>query len=297
MDNMSSWAPGVSVVIACHNDGKYLDEAINSVLKQTYDDVQIIVIDDGSTEENTVRLLTELERPKTKLIRTAHKGLAIARNTGIAACESKYVLPLDADDKIKETYLEKAVGIMQADERIGIVYCKAELFGAEFGPWELQPYRFPELLYGNMIFCSALFRRSDWEAVNGYNPNMVYGWEDYDFWLSLIELGREVCCIPESLFCYRRRSDSMLGKMTAEHVVFSYSQLFRNHPRLYAENIGNLLANLQQATNLNRSQERRILELESVIRDVEHSLSWRITRPLRYAAATLREFFRGGVAE
>lgn len=289
---MSSRAPEVSVVIACHNDGKYLDEAINSVLKQTYDCVQVIVIDDGSTEENTVRLLEEFERPKTKLIRTAHNGLAIARNTGIAACESKYVLPLDADDKIKETYLEKAVSIMQADERIGIVYCKAELFGMEFGPWELQPYRFPELLHGNMIFCSALFRRSDWEKVSGYNPNMVYGWEDYDFWLSLIELGREVCCIPESLFCYRRRPDSMLGKMTDEHVVFSYSQLFRNHPRLYAENIGTLLANLQQATNSNRSQEHRILALEAVIRDVEHSFSWKITKPLRYAAAKLRESLR-----
>ncbi len=292
MGNMSSLAREVSVVIACHNDGKYLDEAINSVLKQTYDDVQIIVVDDGSTEENTVRLVEEFERPKTKLIRTAHNGLAIARNTGIAACESKYVLPLDADDKIKETYVEKAVGIMQADERIGIVYCKAELFGAEFGPWELQPYRFPEILHGNMIFCSALFRRSDWEKVSGYNPNMVYGWEDYDFWLSLIELGREVCCIPESLFCYRRRPDSMIGKMSDEHVALSYSQLFRNHPRLYTENIGTLLANLQQAKHLNRSQEHRILELESVIRDVEHSLSWRITGPLRYAAAKLREFFR-----
>ena len=139
MGNMSSRAPGVSVVIACHNDGKYLDEAINSVLKQTYDDVQIVVIDDGSTEENTVRLLQEFERPKTTLIRTAHKGLATARNKGIAACQSKYVLPLDADDKIKETYLEKAVGIIDADERIGIVYCKAELFGTEFGPWEFNP--------------------------------------------------------------------------------------------------------------------------------------------------------------
>lgn len=294
---MSSRAPGVSVVIACHNDGKYLDEAINSVLKQTYDDVQIVVIDDGSTEENTVRLLQEFERPKTTLIRTAHKGLATARNKGIAACQSKYVLPLDADDKIKETYLEKAVGIIDADERIGIVYCKAELFGTEFGPWELQPYRFPELLHGNTIFCSALFRRSDWEKVSGYNPNMVYGWEDYDFWLSLIELGREVRCIPESLFCYRRRPDSMLGKMTDEHVVFSYSQLFRNHPHLYAENIGTLLANLQQATNSNRSQERRILELEAVIRDVEHSISWRITRPLRYAAAKLNKVCRREIAE
>ena len=143
-------------MIPCHDDGKYLDEAIDSVLKQTYDDVQIIVIDDGSTEEGTVRLLEEYERPKTKLIRTAHKGLATARNIGIRACESKYILPLDADDKIKETYLEKAVGIMQADESIGIVYCNAELFGAEYGPWELQPYRFPEILHGNMIFCSAL---------------------------------------------------------------------------------------------------------------------------------------------
>src|ERR1700733_2403343 len=100
---MSLHTPAVSVVIPCHDDGKYLDEAVDSVLNQTYDDVQIIVIDDGSTEERTVRLLGEYERPKTKLIRTAHKGLATAGNIGIRACESRYILPLDADDKIKET--------------------------------------------------------------------------------------------------------------------------------------------------------------------------------------------------
>jgi glycosyltransferase involved in cell wall biosynthesis len=294
---MSLHTPAVSVVIPCHDDGKYLDEAVDSVLNQTYDDVQIIVIDDGSTEESTVRLLEEYERPKTKLIRTAHKGLATARNIGIRACESRYILPLDADDKIKETYLEKAVGIIQANDRIGIVYCNAELFGTEYGPWELRPYRFPEILHGNMIFCSALFRRSDWETVNGYNPNMVHGWEDYDFWLSLIELGRGVCCIPESLFCYRRRPDSMLEKMTDEEVISSYSQLFCNHPRLYAENIGTLMANLQRLTNLSRSQEHRIHELEAIIRAIERSLSWRGTKSLRQTAAKLRELFRGEVAD
>ena len=294
---MTLHAPAVSVVIPCHDDGRYLYEAVDSVLNQTYNDFQVIVIDDGSTEESTVRLLEEYERPKTKLIRTAHKGLAAARNIGIRACESKYILPLDADDKIKETYLEKAVGIIQANDGIGIVYCNAEVFGAECGPWELQPYRFPEILYGNMIFCSALFRRSDWETVGGYNTNMIYGWEDYDFWLSLIELGRDVCRIPESLFCYRRRPGSMIERMTGEEVIFSYSQLFRNHPRLYAENIGTLMANLQRLTTLSRSQEHRIHELEAIIRAVDRSLPWRSTKSLRHTAAKLREFFRGEIAE
>ena len=262
----------------CHNHGEYLGEAVGSVLGQTYENFELVIVDDGSTDENTRRHLNRYEHPQIRLFQTTHQGLANARNTAIAAAKGKYILPLDADDMIGETYLEKAASILEANENIGIVYSKAEFFGEASGEWELPPYRFPEILFGNVIFCSALFRKRDWAAVKGYNSNMVYGWEDYDFWLSLIELGREVVRIPETLFFYRKRSNSMVRAMSRDHMVYSYAQLFKNHPQLYAKNGESLLLNSFE----------RMVRLENIIRDVESSWSWRLTKPLRSANRIFR---------
>src|SRR5689334_4556346 len=260
----------VSVIIPCYNQGQYLDEAVQSVLGQTCEDFEIIIVDDGSTEEDTRRILDGYKRPKTRLIRTTNKGLANARNTGIDASTGKYILPLDADDKIGLTYLEKAVALLDLNENIGIVYSKADFFGDVSGSWDLPRYHFPDILYGNLIFCSAFFRKCDWAKVKGYDPCMIYGWEDYDLWLSLIALGKEVVCIPETLFFYRRRSKSMIAGMTCEQVEYSYCYLFNKHHELYAKNIGKLLLTLH-------NYRGRAAELEAIIRDVESSQSWKLT--------------------
>jgi glycosyltransferase involved in cell wall biosynthesis len=232
-----SHAPTVSVIIPCYNQGRYLDEAIASVLAQTYQSLEIIVIDDGSTEPETIAILQNYQQPKTTLIPTENQGVAQARNRGISQAKGTYILPLDADDKIADTYLEKAVALLENNDKLGIVYCEAEYFGDRQGTWLLPEYKFPDILVDNVIFCSGLFRKSDWQTVGGYNPNLIYGWEDYDFWLSLIELGREVYRVPETLFFYRQKADSMSRRMTGEHYIYSYTQLFYNHPQLYSQNI------------------------------------------------------------
>jgi glycosyltransferase involved in cell wall biosynthesis len=267
--------PTVSIVIPCHNHGEYLGQAVASVLKQSYQGFELIIVDDGSSDENTRQSLNDYDHPKIKVIQTAHRGLPIARNTAIEAARGSYILPLDADDKIGETYLEKALKILETRENIGIVYSRAEFFGEASGEWNLPPYHFPEILLGNVIFCSAFFRKRDWATVNGYNPNMIYGWEDHDFWLSLIELGREVVCIPEALFFYRKRSNSMVRTMSRDHMLYSYGQLLKNHPRLYADNMALLLLNSSQ-------------RIDQFRKAIESSWSWRLTKPLRSANQVVR---------
>jgi glycosyltransferase involved in cell wall biosynthesis len=267
--------PTVSVIVPCYNHGQFLDEAVNSVLAQTFQDVEIIIVNDGSTEPATLELLTHYCRPKTKILHTANQGLAAARNAGIAEAGGKYILPLDADDRIAPTYLEKVVRLLDNDGTLGIVYCEAEFFGAEAGRWDIPDYSFPAILMGNVIFCSALFRREDWKTVGGYNPNMIHGWEDYDFWLSLIELGRGVFRIPEVLFYYRRAARSMSKEIDAGRALYSYVQLFKNHTKLYSDNIEALFAELlklQDTTWRLEDSERRRREAEDELVKAQQKL-------------------------
>ena len=238
--------PKVSVVIPCFNQGAYLDEAVQSVLNQTYVDYEIIVVNDGSTDEITTTLLESYNKPKTRIIHTDNQGLPSARNNGIAIAKSEYILTLDADDKIGETYLENAVQILDSQPDIGIVYCDAEYFGEITGSWDLPKFSIENILVMNMIFCSAVFRRTDWEKVNGYNVNMIYGYEDWDFWLSLIALNRNVHKIQKVLFYYRIKKDSMIKQLNQDrdrHIQM-LSQGFLNHIPFYKIHIGKIFERL-----------------------------------------------------
>lgn len=265
--------PEVSVIIPCYNQGPFLDEAVESVLSQTFQDFEIIIVNDGSTEAGTIKLLRAYPKPKTQVIHTSNQGLSAARNNGIKAAQGKYILPLDADDRIESTYLEKAVAILNANNNIGIVYCKAILFGEMSGEWNLKSYNLPDMLLNNLIFCSGFFRRSDWAKTKGYDPKMVYGWEDYDLWLSLIELGREVYCIPEPLFFYRRTSGSMVSVMSREQYIYSHAQIFRNHQQLYGDNIETIYDALFKLDD-SYWQQRKLVHL------MEKSIFWRVRTQL-----------------
>ena len=225
--------PKVSVIIPCYNQGTYLGEAVDSVLAQTFQDFEILVVDDGSTDGETVKILKGSAWPKTRVIRTENQGLSAARNTGIGEAQGSYILPLDADDKIGKGYLEDAVRILDRHPEIGIVYCEAAYFGVKGGRWDLPEYSLDKILNHNVIFCTALFRKADWEVVGGYNVNMVYGWEDWDFWLSLIHRGLKVYRIPKVYFYYRLREVSMVQGMDAEQIFFMRLHTCLNHRDLY----------------------------------------------------------------
>jgi glycosyltransferase involved in cell wall biosynthesis len=272
---MSARLPRVSVIMPCYNQGQYLNAAVDSVLAQTFQDFEIIVIDDGSTDRTTVQLLQTYEKPKLTVIHTANRGPSAARNTGIQRAIGEYILPLDADDRIDSTFLAKAVSVLDNDPQVGIVYSQAELFGTTVGRFDLPPYSFPEILLGNMIFNTSLYRRNDWETAGGYNENMVWGWEDYDFWLSLLELGRTVVQIPEVLYFHREVPNSRSQQMTQEAWVKSHAQIFRNHPQLYADHIEVLFQEMQALrTDVMQTHAR----LAGIINTLQQSQFWKVKR-------------------
>ena len=256
----------VSVIMPCYNDGQYIEEALYSLRAQTYLNWELIVIDDGSDEPETLRVLEQLEEmPYVRLLHTNHVRPAGARNAGIRAARGTYILPLDADDTIEPTYMEKAVRILNENPSVGVVYCRADLFGEQSGPWYLPDYSLRAMLQDNIVFVTSMFRREDWERVGGFNTNMHAGMEDYDFWLSILELDREVVQIPEVLFHYRIKPKSRTTGFqdSVEQIKETSHTLYRNHTALY-EKHRELYDLSMRDTMIDLIQHRRALDEEVV---------------------------------
>lgn len=227
----------VSIIMPCYNDGKYITEAVDSVFKQTYSSLELIIIDDGSDDYQTIKVIEELSKSNTKihLIHTNHIGPAGARNAGIEMASGKYVMPLDADDMIEPTYIEKAISVIEPDESIGVVYCHADLFGEQTGLWQLPDYSLDNMLLDNVVFVTALFRKDDWKRVGGFRTSMKYGMEDYDFWLSILESGKEIKQLPEVLFHYRIKPVSRTTRFQSDVSVVqkTYKDIYFHHSKFY----------------------------------------------------------------
>ena len=235
----------VSVIIPCYNDGEYLEDAIQSVVKQTYGNIEIIIVNDGSTSKSTMKCLLEIEsKYSLKLIHTFNLGPSVARNKAIQACSGEFILPLDADDVIAESYVEKAVNILQQQKTVGIVYCKADFFGMKNGPWILPPFSPPELAWANMIFNCALFRKLDWQNHGGYDVDFIHGEEDYDLWIKFVKSGLDVVCIPEILFHYRIKKSSRTSQLLnsdGNKIVQTKLLSFRKHKDFYMLHINHIV--------------------------------------------------------
>lgn len=226
-------APLVSVVIPCFNYGRFLLEAIDSVLASTFTSLEIIVVDDGSTDPETLRLLDGLDRPRTRVVRQVNKRLPAARNTGFREARGKYVLPLDADDRIAPTLIEKAYWVLEHRPRLGFVSFWLQHFGDENWVWKPEPYNLFRLLHANSVTVTSLVRRDAWAAAGGYDETLVHGYEDWEFWIRLGANGWHGFQVPEPLFLYRKHGASMITAAESRHQEL-VTAIRRRHPWLYS---------------------------------------------------------------
>ena len=234
---MSDQSSLVSIIVPCYMQAEYLAETLDSVLSQTYPNWECIIVNDGS-RDNTEEVASKYVQKdaRFKYLYKENGGLADARNFGILHSCGVYILPLDSDDRIGPTYIEKAMNVFDKNPETKLVYCQAELFGIETGLWNLPKYSYQQLLRFNHIFCSCIYRRKDYDKTEGYNTNMLYGYEDWDFLLSLLSLGDIVYQIEESLFFYRTKKVSMITKLTSNHSQMIL-QMMLNHADLYKDSM------------------------------------------------------------
>lgn len=207
--------PEISIIIPCYNHGKYVRQAIESVKNSTViDRCEIIVVNDGSTDPYTIQVMEELENEGIKVINQHNQGLARTRNNGIKLAQGRYILPLDADNTISSTFIEKASKILNQDDSCSIVYSDRDFFGLKSGVERVGNFDKRRLVNMNFIDACAIFRKDVWEKIGGYDEHMpVMGWEDWDFWLCAAENDFKFHYIPESLFQYRVLENSMIQEL------------------------------------------------------------------------------------
>jgi glycosyltransferase involved in cell wall biosynthesis len=224
----------VSVVVPCFNDGDFLPEAVASVINIRRHDVELIVVDDGSTDERTRKEIDAFSAQGIKVVRQENKGLAAARNAGILVSQGEYILPLDADNRLRLGYVEHGIRVLDANPHIGVVYGDAEYIGMRTGRWHVGSFERDRLLRWNYIDACAVYRRSIWEQNYGYDGTMpIQGLEDWDFWLSALAHGWEFAYVPEVLFEYRVRENSMIARASGfeapieEFIATKHGLLYR----------------------------------------------------------------------
>jgi peptidoglycan/xylan/chitin deacetylase (PgdA/CDA1 family)/glycosyltransferase involved in cell wall biosynthesis len=201
---------GTAVVITCYELGHTLPAAIDSVLSQTAPAQEIVVVDDGSADVLTGQVLSWLEerQPRVRTIRAGHKGVAHARNLGIAATTAPFVVLLDGDDLFEPTYLEQASDLLRAREDLSFVCCALQAFGRASYRWKPPPYTVAEGLgRGACGHISTVFRRELWEGGPGFDESLP-AYEDVDFWLGALRRGLRGVVLDEALVRYRVRQGS-----------------------------------------------------------------------------------------
>jgi len=223
----------VSVVIPVWNQGRYLPAAVDSARLCGYRPLEIVVVDDGSTEPETVAALDTLAG--VTVIRQAHKGLPAARNAGIAAARGAFVMPLDADDLLPTGFVERAVAALGRDPRIGCVAGEVRNFGLlEHVSVPLGYVPDVSLVVNTFPRATAVFRAGVLAEVGGYDPQLP-AYEDWDLYLRLHKAGYAVECAPLVGQLYRRHPDSMTFRQTDAARIALTQRLLRTHADLLGD--------------------------------------------------------------
>ncbi len=199
-----------SIIVPCYNQEDYIIECLDSVKNQSFLDWECVVVNDGSTDSSLVVIKEYIKNDyRFVLLDQENQGLASSRNNGIKISKGEYVLPLDGDDLIDSEYLSLALNGFKENPNIKLIHCNVQYFGDRNDTMKLENYSYPQILKGNCIVCSSIYKRSDFDNTSGYDSELIYGYEDWDFWLQLLDEESEVFKIEKEVFFYRQRGNSM----------------------------------------------------------------------------------------
>ena len=224
-------------MITSHDQGDLVREAVCSALDQVRRPDQIVVVDDGSTDQGSRRVLARIERGGVRVLRQSNLGVSAARNAGIAAVTTDYVAVLDGDDRYEPEFLDRTAALL--DAHADTVAASSWLAAFGVGQWVARPAggRLADFLARNACPAAALLRRAACAQVGGYSEDLSAGFEDWDFFLKLLELGGRIEIVPEPLVMYRTAPASanvrsMKGRLELYgQIIDRHSAAFTCHAR------------------------------------------------------------------
>jgi glycosyltransferase involved in cell wall biosynthesis len=244
----------VSVIVPCYNYAQYLSEALDSVLAQTYEDWECIIINDGSPDNTEEVALEYCERDaRFKYLYKENGGHSSARNYGIRHSSGKYILPLDADDTLSKDYVKEAVKKIESDENIKIVTGQVQYFGDMSEKLIMQSYNLRSYLVINYLSISSLFRRVDFDNANGFDETML-AFEDWNLFIGILKNGGEAVELPIVGLNYRRKDESLFRQAVKDkkRLFNDLLKLYNNHADVYEKYFDNPIHLIQENKKMER---------------------------------------------
>jgi glycosyltransferase involved in cell wall biosynthesis len=194
--------PLVSIIIPIYNYGIQFEKTLQSVFDSTYKNIEIVIVDDGSTDTYVKFKLESIkDHPNIRIIKQENQGPSSARNTGVKNSNGVFILPLDGDDTIHPDYIQSCVNILKNNKTISPVYCDTHHIGQTQGIEVRPEWSLERLNKGPFIVNCSMFHREAFELCDGYDVSLK-GWEDYDLWIRMGLKGYSGKRIPKPLFTY-----------------------------------------------------------------------------------------------
>lgn len=260
---MTDSQPKISIIVPCYKQAHYLDTSLKSVLDQSYDSWECVIVNDGSPDHTETVAQKWCEKDaRFSYLKKENGGLSSARNAGIAVSKGVFILPLDADDVLHPDYLKETIAVFETNKKVAIVGCYSIFFKENIDNVVMvhkpKGNNCRNLLYVNQLVATSLYKRQLWEEVGGYDESMKDGFEDWDFWLSITKRGNEYAIVPQPLFYYRKASQSMLVdtiKTKAEQVK---EYLILKHREIYIEDFDNCVRVFTHHLVISRRKEQQL---------------------------------------
>ncbi len=230
-------SPRVSVIVTLYNYGNFVEACLDSIKAQTQENLELIVIDDCSTDDGLAVATRWLARNEDalsgyRLLRhTKNMGLAYARNTAFAHANAPYVFVMDADNSLYPPTIERCLAALEIS-KAAAAYTQLEFFGERSGIGSADFWSAERFKHTNYIDAMALVDKRAWQQVGGYTQLTANGWEDYDFWCKFIEHDLRGVFIPEVLCRYRSHSKSMSLNETIPNAAALILEMSMRHPWL-----------------------------------------------------------------
>jgi glycosyltransferase involved in cell wall biosynthesis len=226
----------VSIVIPYYNAVKYIEETIDSVSNQTYDNWECIILNDGSPDDGETIILNKVKNnPKFTYYSQENTGVCVARNNAMKHAKGEYILFLDADDLLSSNFLEETIKVLDADATVSVATSVVKIFGGRKKVLQVTSYDLPTIIGDNKIVVTSLFRKTDFDAVGGFNLNMKEGYEDWDFWIGVLKRGGKVICAEKATFYYRYLQKSRNNTIDIEKEQQLRKQMWENHKEVFSQ--------------------------------------------------------------